>query len=100
MGELKDFANKISKYLMLGDKESVEVIFQGFKFGENPYNTEEKTVFYSFGISQDGENVTKILKSRAQRTMRDLDPIPIGSKVKITRYGTGPRDTEYKIEKI
>ena len=72
----------------------MEAVYQGFKIGANPFDPEKEIVFYRLQIDQDGQAVVKAFKSTSGRAARFFDALALGTKVWITRHGTG-NETKY-----
>ena len=99
MGELADWAKKNSKTLILDDGESVDVVYQGFKVSVNQFDPEKEIVFYKLQIDTLDGIQTKAFKSASGRAARFFDKLTHGTRVKITRHGTGT-DTKYEFAAI
>jgi len=99
MAALSDWAKKNSKSLTIDDGESVEIVYQGHKIGVSPFDPEKEIVFYKVQVNIAGEDMVKIFKSASLKAARFFDGIAEGSRVKITRHGTGT-ETKYEYEEV
>lgn len=95
MGQLGDWAKKNSKTLILDDGETVEVVYEGFKIGVNPFDPEKEIVFYRLKLDGLDGPMAKAFKSTSGKAARFFDGIEFGTKVKITRHGVG-NETKYE----
>ena len=97
--ELLDWIRKNSKSLTLDDGESVEVVYQGRKIGANPFDPEKEIIFYKMQVSIGGAEMVKIFRSASLKAARFFAGIAEGSKVRMTRHGTGT-ETKYEYEEV
>ena len=97
--ELLDWVKKNSKSLTIEDGESVEVAYHGKKIGVNPFDQEKEIVFYRVELIIADQAMFKVFKSASLKAARFFAEVEIGSRVKITRHGTGT-DTRYEYEEI
>jgi len=74
----------------LGDGESVEGTYEGYKISANNFDPEKERVVYKLTV----EGQTKYFQSAAASVARFFDLLPVGSSVKITRAGL-KMDTKY-----
>jgi len=86
MSEYTDWLNKDSLYIKIKEGESYIVIFNGRENGE--YN-DKPTVHYKFD--------KKTFSSSSKKLSEKMDNIPLGSKIKIQKFGTGT-NTVYEVE--
>ena len=86
MGKLKDFAKRNSPFIKLGDGESIEAVYNGYK--ESNYMGKE-TVVYILG--------TKQLSSTSGKLALLMDEINEGTTIRISRHGLG-MDTTYSVK--
>ena len=93
MTELGDFAKRNSQFITLADGESVEAVYKDYVIAPNSFDPEKETVNYKL----ETEYGTKTFRSGACGLARLFEKIKKGSKVKITRNGTGNK-TSYQIE--
>lgn len=89
MGELGKWGKANNKYITIGDGETFEGVFEGARITQSTFNPEQETIQYKL----DG----KLFNSASRRLADDMDNVPIGKKVRITRTGT-QRKTKYKVE--
>ena len=88
MGELGEYAKKGSKFIKLGEGESVTGVFQGYEVGEYMGNVSIK-----YTIND------QILSSGSKRLASRMDNVKVGSEIKIIRYGKGI-ETNYEVEMV
>lgn len=91
MGELKDWADKHSAFLVLSDGEEIKGIYRGYEVGKNMFGTD--SVIYKIEI----DGVIKDFRSSATRVAMSFDSIKEGEGVRIRREGMD-RKTKYYVE--
>ncbi len=92
MGELANYANSGGKFIKLKHKESYEGVYEGYRFASYDYNGKTvNTVVYNF----DG----KELSTGCSQFALQMDAIPSGAHVRVTRYGEGTK-TYYEGEQV
>lgn len=89
MGELGKWSKENSKFIKIGDGETFEGIYQGYKEGVNMNG--DPAIVYKF----DG----KELKSSSAKLASYFDNIAIGTRVRIARTGSGLQ-TKWEVEKL
>jgi len=99
MGELGDWANKNSKFIVLDDGETITATYRGFKIGVNRFDVDKEIVSYNLELLIGGQAVTKSFQSGSGKAARFFDGIDEGQRVQITRHGTGT-GTEYDYDLI
>ena len=77
----------------------MEVAFLGYKIGPNPFDPEKEIAFYKLMVNQDGQDVAKMFKSASGRAARFFDEIKIGTRITMTRHGTGS-NTKYEFSVV
>ena len=95
MAELNDWAKKNSKILILDNGETVDAVYKGYKIMANSYDPDKELVVYKLELTQEGEEVSKLLRTASGKAARFFDSFPVGGTVRITRRGTGP-ETRYE----
>lgn len=78
-------ADSKSKFIRFVDGESIEGVYQGAHMVDDKFNQDEKTVEYTIGI----DGTAKTFNSRSVKLARQLQTISKGTKIAITRSGTG-----------
>jgi hypothetical protein len=90
MGELKDFAKDNSKYITFEDGEAFEGVFEGWKkVLKDSFGEEKEYIRYKIN--------GKTFDSMSGSLANQMDGVPSGTKVRITRTGKGT-DTKYTVE--
>lgn len=95
MGKLNDWANENSQFIILADGESTELVYKGFKFVSNRFDTDKETVRYIFLVN----GKEKFWENGAGYVAKFFDNLKDGESVKITRKGEGTK-TKYELEAI
>lgn len=95
MGKLKEWADKQSQYVILGDGDSVVAQYVGFQMIENRFDPKKESVRYILLI--DGEE--KQFESSSAAVARQFDDLKDNAMVKITREGEGNK-TKYTIKAV
>ena len=96
MKSFKDFAKSKSAFVSVKDGESYTGIYQGYKFIEKDVKGETKE--YARYLLEDlQDNVVRNLDSQSGSLATQMDKIPKGSLVKISKTGEG-FDTKWKVE--
>lgn len=93
MGELADYAKKMSRFLKFEEGEPVVVKYLGFKFVESQRDPDVELARFIFEV--DGKE--KFYETRSGKLCREFDKIEKGSWVEITRTGES-FDTKYEVK--
>jgi len=92
MSDLKKFADSRSQFLRFGEDGAIEGVFEGAKIIiKDSFGEQKEVVRYTI----DG----KFLDSQSASLALQMDGIPPGTRIRITRTGQGTR-TKYKVQKI
>ena len=91
MGELTNWAKETSPFIRLQDGESLEAVYNGYKIIPSRLDPDKETVQYKLG--------EKYFESSSGALAKQFDEIKEGTKIKITRQGTGNK-TKYILEKL
>ena len=95
MGKLSDWAKENSQFIKLADKESIELVYKGFKIVPNKFDTEKESIRYIFLV----EGKEKFWENGAGYIAEYFDNVKEGEVVKITRKGEG-NQTKYELEAV
>jgi hypothetical protein len=96
MGELKEWARSQSKFIKLDDGDLITAQYEGFSEIDDKFNPDKKAIRYKFNIN--GE--TKYWEKSSSRVAEQMDSIPIGSTIEISRKGSEAKDTVYTIKAV
>src|SRR3990167_2963647 len=95
MGKLSDWAKENSQFIKLADKESIELVYKGFKIVPNKFDTDKESIRYIFLV----EEKEKFWEKGAGYIAEYFDNVKEGEVVKITRKGEG-NQTKYELEAV
>lgn len=94
MSELREFVKRMGRFIKLGDGESTEAVYKGYKLGTSAFDGSKEIVLYSLETA----NGLKILKSGSCSLARQFERIEAGNKIRITRQGLGMK-TSFLVER-
>lgn len=92
---LGDFVKDNSKFLKLGNGESFEGVYKGYKVGPSKFDPEKETCVYKFSCEGEDEKFV-YFQTASVAVAKIFSQYKGGEKVKITRQGEGT-NTKYKI---
>lgn len=95
MGKLSDWATEQSPFIKLQDGESVEGVYKGFKFVDDPFNPDKQRVRYLIEVN----GAVKHWETSSGIVAKRFDEINKETRVKITRFGEA-FNTKYQVEVI
>ncbi len=82
---LDDFIKRNSKFLKLGDEETVTVTYLGFVIGVDPKNPDKEKVTYKF--KREGFENPVFLSSASTNFANRMNKIGKGEVIQLTRHG-------------
>ena len=91
MGELADLARKRSKYISISADEPFYGTYEGFNEVPSAYDPTKWIIAYKFN--------GRIFNSGSSSLMTQMDAVPVGTKVKILKTGSGKK-TRYVVEAL
>lgn len=95
--DLNSFIKRNSKFLKLGDEESVTVTYLGFVIGVDPKNPEKEKVTYRF--KREGYDNPVFLSSASTNFAARMAKISKGETIQLTRHGLETATT-YEINPV
>jgi hypothetical protein len=96
MGNLRDWAKKVSPFIAVTTEEPFVGKFMGYKMVPNRFDTEKETVRYLFELP---DGTQKPWENGQAAVASTFDGIEKETWVKITRLGEGNK-TKYEIVKV
>lgn len=98
MNDIDTYIKNKMKYLKLASGESFTGVYMGFTIGPNRFKPEEEIA--SFKLKFTDSDKTIVWNCGRMDVAKVMAKKSIGEVVKITRSGSGQKDTSYTIEAV